>query len=455
MQNFCSSLDWRRAGVQAGLALLFAYGGTRAGFAGEGVFNNGYGARAMGLGGADVATAEGPFSALTTNPAALSLLTDPTLDVSFTGVVPNGDFTNRFGSSGPLDNHFDLGPALAFGLPIGHTPVHFGIAGFPAAGLSAHWHYEDTPGGLGGTTSYGFQENTSRVTLWRIDGGISIQVSRWCSIGADLGPAYNENILKTPYVFQSQPVLHGLKTSLDLETHGWGLDGGAGVQFRVNDAVQIGISYQSATPVRSHGTATGNAGAQILALGPAFAGVRRDFAYDAEVDTEFPQRVIGGVSWKICPKWRLALQLDWVNWSNSFDMLPVKLMRGNNTNINTLVGANSFEDDVPLQWRDQVVYRAGVEYSLDDAWRLRLGYAYGRSPVPNGTLTPLTAVIPEHTLTAGVGYCWKWLRVDLAYQWDLPATRHIDQSGLLDGEYSGSSTSVSIHWVGLTTSVRF
>jgi hypothetical protein len=75
--------------------------------------------------------------------------------------------------------------------------------------------------------------------------------------------------------------------------------------------------------------------------------------------------------------------------------------------------------------------------------------------VPDDTLTPLTAAIPESTLTAGAGYRWRWLEVDLAYEWDIPITRHVGTSALLDGEYSGSTVTAGIQWLGLTTLVRF
>jgi long-chain fatty acid transport protein len=223
---------------------------------------------------------------------------------------------------------------------------------------------------------------------------------------------------------------------------------------RPTDNLQFGLSYQSPTQIDSHGTATGNAAAQLDALGPAFAGVRRGFSYDAELDTDFPQVVSGGMSWKFAPKWRMALQVDWINWSSAFSELPVKLTQGNNAGLNALVGANQIQDNVPLRWSDQVIYRAGFEYSVTDAFCLRWGYAYGRSPVPDDTLTPLLAVIPEHTLTAGAGYRWRWLQVDFAYQWDLPITRIVNQSALLDGEYSGSRTQVGVHWFGLTTTIH-
>jgi long-chain fatty acid transport protein len=162
-----------------------------------------------------------------------------------------------------------------------------------------------------------------------------------------------------------------------------------------------------------------------------------------------------GLSWKFLPHWRLALQTDWVNWSNAFDTLPVKLTNGNNRDLNAFLGSNSLEDDIPLQWRNQFVYRTGIEYAVTESLALRAGYAYSKSPVPDQTLTPLTAVIPTSTVSIGAGYRWGRYGIDLAYQWDLPTTRNVNDSSLLSGEYNHTTTQVGVQWLALTASVQF
>ena len=436
-------------------ALSLANFGLGAALASEGDYTNGIGARSMALGGADVAFAEGPLSALGVNPAGLSLLKCPTLDAGLTAGVIIGHFSSRVSDEGELSKRLVVGPDLAFGLPIRSTPVSLGIGVIPEIGLNAHWRYLDPPGGLDGNTSYGVQTNIAKAILIRSALGVSVEVSRWFSIGGALGVVYNENQLQTPYVFQSNPTLRGLKTLINLKTNGWGLDGNVGMLIRPTEQLSIGVSYQTPTQVDTYGTLSGNGSAQLRSLGGPFANLRPDFHYTAELERTFPQKILGGVSWKFHPKWRLALEVDWINWSDAFDVLPLKLSRGNNADINRFVGANHLNEDIPLHWQDQVIYRMGVEYTLTEAFLLRCGYAYGRSPVRDETLTPLTAVIPEHTVTAGAGYRWRWLQVDLAYQWDLPTTRHVNRSALLDGEYSNSSTRIGIHWFGLTTSVHF
>jgi long-subunit fatty acid transport protein len=392
---------------------------------------------------------------MSANPAGLSLLTGPEADAGFEGASPYGHFTSKTGDGGALSSAFDLAPEAAIAVPVQKTPFTLGIGVIPQIGLDAHWNYRDPAGGLGGLASYGTQPDNAEIQELRVAVGASVAITRQLSIGASFGLNYNENTLQTPYIFQSQPVLRGFKTLLDLSTSGWGENASAGILYRPADTVAIGFSYQSPTTIRTHGDASGNAAAQLDALGPAFAGVKRDFHYSAEVDNTFPQIVSGGVAWKFHPGWEVSTQVGWTNWSDAFDTLPVKLTHGNNAQINALVASNSLQDNIPLGWKDRFTYSIGIEHTILKDYFLRCGYAYSKSPVPSETLTPLTAALPEHTLSAGAGYRWRWLEVDLAYQWDISASRQVGKSALLDGEYSGSSVSAGIQWVGLTTSMRF
>jgi long-subunit fatty acid transport protein len=146
--------------------------------------------------------------------------------------------------------------------------------------------------------------------------------------------------------------------------------------------------------------------------------------------------------------------VDWIGWDNSFKTLPVILTGGNNATVNSVLGAN-FSDSIPLNWRDEFVYRAGLEYAVTDNLFLRAGYCYGNNPVPSTTLNPMTAAIMENTITAGIGYRWRACEFDLAYQCDLPVNHHVGTSALEAGEYSNSSTEVQINWFALTMRVHF
>ena len=438
-----------------GLFLLFLAASPRWAHAAEGILGTGADAHAMSMGGTDVANPGTALGALGANPAELSLITGPEADAGFEGASAYGRFTSKTGGGGTLSPAFALAPEGAIAVPFRSTPFTVGIGLVPEIGLDAHWVYPDPPGGLGGMASYGRQPDNSEIEEIRVAIGVSVQLTRQLSFGAALGINYNQNLLETPFIFQSQPVLRGFKTLLNLNTSGWGPNGSAGLLYRPTDTVSIGVSYQGRTFIQTYGDASGNAAQQLDALGPGFAGVGRDFHYNAEVDNTFPQIISGGVAWKFLPGWEASAQVDWTDWSDAFDTLPVKLTHGSNAQINALVGSRSLQDEIPLDWKDRFDYRIGIERAITPNFFLRLGYAYSKSPVPDGTLTPLTAAIPENTITAGAGYRWRWLEVDLAYQWDIPVTRHVGTSTLLDGEYSDSSVRAGIQWVGLTTSVHF
>ena len=152
------------------------------------------------------------------------------------------------------------------------------------------------------------------------------------------------------------------------------------------------------------------------------------------------------MAWETTRRLTLTTQFDWINWGNAFQVLDVRLRQGNNADLNGLLGSDRLDDTVPLRWRDQFVGRLGVEHTLDDArhWTLRAGYAYSNNPVPDATLTPLTATITEHLLTGGVGFrpgsAW---RFDLSAQWGVPASARVHRSDLAAGEYPDSVTRVS------------
>jgi long-chain fatty acid transport protein len=419
----------------------------------NGIYRDGVGARSMAMGGTETGSAADALGAMAANPAGLGFLTDTEFQLGIAGAVTEGNFNKASISNGNLNDSPNALPEAALAVPLGKTPFTVGLSFIPDSALLANWTYVDPPGGLGGTTSYGLQTHKSEIILLRSAVGIGVQLGSKLAVGANVGLVYNENTMQSPYTFQNlQPnpnSLNGAKTLLDLHTSGFGVNAEVGLLFRPLANLQFGLAYKSPTTVNSTGDATGDPYAQFDTSPGQLA-----FHYDAAVKTKFPQTASIGMNWQFHPRWQLALQMDWINWSSAFDNLPVSLKNGSNPGVNAALGS-SFKDTIPLNWSDEFVYRAGVEFAVTDNLFLRGGYAYGQNPVPDDTLTPLTAAILEHTVTAGIGYRYGRYQFDLAYQYELPASRHVGTSGLLAGEYSNSTTDVSVHVFALTTRVSF
>jgi long-chain fatty acid transport protein len=418
----------------------------------NGIYGNGIGADAMSMGGAEVAWAADPLSAMTANPAGLGFLSQPEIDLGAEGAVLEGNFVSKTGSGGGLNSSLNALPEGAFAFPLKSVPITFGLSVAPQAALLANWNYVDPPGGLGGNISYGDQEDKSEIILLRSALGVAWQITPQISVGASAGLLYNQNDLVAPYIFQDiqSPTVpnppNGAKTLLNLHTTGFGGDATVGALFRATTNLQFGVFYQSESIINSSGDATGNPYAQF--------GESLPFHYDAEVKNKFPQNASVGVSWQFLPKFRVSAQVDWIDWADAFDTLHISMSNGSNPGVNGALGT-SFRDNVSLNWSSEFVYRIGLEYDVTENLALRIGYCYEQSPVPDSTLTPMTAAITEHTITAGVGYHWSRYKIEVAYQYYLPATQNVGQSGLLFGEYSNSSTTVSAHVLAITTGFTF
>jgi long-chain fatty acid transport protein len=414
-----------------------------------GALGNGISARATAMGGATVASAEGPLEAMQGNPAELTSLAGRSLDLSVTSLFASGSFTNSVSSNGTIDGSAGTLPYGAFGMRLGSRFV-LGLSAAPDTMMKANWTYLDPPGT--GGASYGLQQNQSTILALRSSAGVGFVVNRKLSLGATFGAIYNANSLQAPYIFQQQPQLAGLKTLLDLHASGVGWNGSFGAVIAPSSKLTIGLAYRTQTSVHTYGNASGNAGAQFTALGIPFQPA---FHYNAQVDTKFPQAFTGGISWQGWKHARLNLQGEWIDWSSSFQQLPVSLTNGSNSQINGFLGSSSLQDTIPLRWSNQAMFGAGVEVPVAEAFELRGGYSYATDPVPSSTLTPMTAAILQNTLGTGAGYSHGHYRFDLAYQVQLPATQSVGQSGLLAGEYNNSRVHVMVQSLTLTTRIRF
>ena len=83
---------------------------------------------------------------LSTNPAGLTYLTSPTLDLSMSTVFARGSFSNSANNNCPMTTSPGVIPYGAFGMPIGNSRFSFGVGFAPDLASVSDWHYVDAPG---------------------------------------------------------------------------------------------------------------------------------------------------------------------------------------------------------------------------------------------------------------------------------------------------------------------
>ena len=413
-------------------------------------FGNGYSAAGQSRGGA-LATQQGdPIDAVEGNPAGLAGVKTRILEATGIGVFGSGSFQNSANTNGRMGGVVGAIPFGAFVTPLGASKWSASAAFTPEILMRANWRYVDAPGTAGVT--YGLQTNETQIIAVRSSVGLARSFGTKLSIGAVLGLVYNTNNLNAPYIFQQQPQLAGLKVFLDLKTHGYGWNGNAGVQFQPNSRVRIGVAWKSGTTIHTTGTADGSASALFAAL-----SITQDptFHYLAQVENHLPQAFDAGFSLRANHHMIWQAQGDFTAWAQAFQQLPVTLTGGTNAVINSVAGSSTLHDAVPLHWNNQGAVHVGVDSPLGENWVLRAGYSYMSNPVPSSTLLPLTAAIMRNSIATGAGWSHGRLRLDSAYQAQLPSSESVGQSSILAGEYSNSKTRIFLQSVTATARFSF
>lgn len=431
--------------------LLFACGIAAAGLNAQDFYWNTASARSMALGGVYIPSAAGALDALAANPAGLTELSSRTIDFSVSAIFARGSFSDSVNADSHLHDSPGVIPYGAFGMPVGHSRFSFGVGLVPELMSVSNWNYVDAPGAAGAT--YGLQQQKSAILAARAVAGLGFALTNKISLGASVGAVYNQNTLDAPYIFQTTPVVAGLKTLLDLHTTGVGWNTSVGVIVRPSSRVQVNAAWKSHTVIDSTGNASGNLSAQFAALG--LAGAPSTFNYSASVHNVLPQSVLLGVTWRVDGRWVFGLQADWINWSDSFNTLPVNLTNGTNAAVNGLLNSTSLNDRIPVLWKDQYSFRGGVERLLTENISIRGGYAHANNPVPGSTLSPLTAAIMTDQLSTGVGYRLGRWQFDLGYAVSPTAHESVQQSALLSGEYSNSTVRIGTQMLTLNSSFQF
>ena len=397
----------------------------------NGVLRNGTGARSTGLAGADTVFADDPLAAINSNPSDLSKNQSGKLQINLTAGVLDAEYDNAVSSGNDADSSPGLIPEIAYA-GLFNDRLGWGLSISPISAVEADWIFLDPPGALG---SYGRQTHKSSFIPLRTAFGLGYQITPRWSVGASAGLIYNRNRLKIPYIFQTAAGLTGAKVLVNLEADGFGANAVISTNYLLTDTLALSLAYTTPTWFEADGTLRGNSD-PVIGVG--------SFRYDAEVETELPQIISGGLRWQANQALTLGLQVNWIDWSSAFNHLPVMLTNGNNGSLPATI-----TDSVPLDWDDQVVFHLAGEYAWSDRLTLRAGYSFADNTVPSTTLTPTTAAITEHSLGFGLGYRWNDLQVDLGYQWNLPNEVSTGDSRLLFDEYDNASVDVSIHTLSI------
>lgn len=346
----------------------------------------GTGAESVAMGGADVAVAR-DTTALSTNPAGLSQLRgwgfDGFLAAAYALDVAHAD---QFGNNSIVDSR--IIPIAGFGIakPLDNTGLTFGLGLFAQAGAGNVYNHLITP--FGGTDAL-----SARFGVLKVVPGFAWQATDELATGVAVNIYYASYRQRTfPSVSAYDPAypsrsFFGSELGNASTTR---VGAKVGALYKPVSAISLGVTY---SPRVNLPFDNGELKANFSALGLGSVTYR-----NAQLrGLALPEEVAMGIAWRPTPRWLLAVDLMWSNYSRALRTQALTAANPDNP-----AAPPTVTNTAALDWHNQTVIATGVAYSPDEATRVYGGVSFGRNPVPATTLSPLLAAIGELHLTTGV-----------------------------------------------------
>ena len=392
--------------VMAALATAGVFGWAATSRATNGMDLEGYGPISQGQGGASLAQENGTAGVIN-NPATLSLMPDGAsrVDLAFGLLGPDVEASMpgmpTAHSSG--DSYF----MPAFGYVTRDGDFTYGVGVFGQGGMGTRYSEnsflalnsgdpvmsEVSVGRVILPVSYAVLENLSVAgTLDFLWAGMDMRMAMTAPQAMSmlsgvptlampaLGP---NNYLRVDFADSSQ---------LTGEATGYGADVKVGALYRVTPRVRIGVVYHAEPELgdlESHDA--------TLSFGDMTTGTQMG-SVDGKVkvhDFRWPAMLGGGLSVDATDRLTLSMDVRRIFWEDVMKSMDMTF---------TADGGGSVSMSLPQNWEDQTVWCFGFAYQTTDALTLRVGYNYGKNPVPDENVNPLFPAIVEHHITGGASY---------------------------------------------------
>ena len=349
---------------------------------------------AIARGDAFAATADNP-SAIYYNPAGITQLEGDNIRAGIYVISADTKYTSPSGVTARTDNSPQPVPQLYYVHSFANTPISAGLGIYAPYGLSLDW---------GNNTPFNTIAESGSLVYLCFNPVIAWKPFHTLSIA--IGPTINYSQAKLK---QAIPFLGGQS-----EFYGDGTDFGfnAGILWQPHPMWSFGVNYHSATRVDYKGSAS-------QSFGPPFpASVSSSAAID------FPQFVVGGISFRPTTNWNFEFDLDWTEWSD------VKTIALANTPFGT-------PPPITLDYQSSFIYEFGVTRQLGKGFFASIGYIYNENSSPDANFNPLIPDADLHLGSIGFGRHgkhWDWA-IAYHFAYNGGHTVQNDSNALADGTY--------------------
>jgi long-chain fatty acid transport protein len=370
---------------------------------------NGFGARAMAMGGAFVGLAD-DYTAVFWNPAGLAQLKKGTFGLVGHGLLPSSDYSLGDFS---MKTNAKLYPAglVGFFQPVGDNVV-VGVGAYTLSGLGQDWNntgleealvYPIPPAAF--TPELAANRWRSFIGSITIAPSIAIRLSEQFFVGATFNINYGFFKIDQWGETYDETALNFGQRTMDIK--GWGYGATFGALIKPSDMVSFGITYRLQSRMKLSGTTTiENLHDVMNILNPSLDLPNTSAT---KMDVYSPMWLAGGIALKPVKDLTLTFDVQWTNWKK-LDVLTLTFTDP------AWVGAGLSEGTMTLDWADKFQIRGGLEYKMGNL-ALRAGYYNDPVPSPDATMNILVPGFTYNSVIGGLGYTSGGLHVDAAVEY--------------------------------------
>lgn len=345
------------------------------------------GQKQQGMGGAGTACMQ-DASALFFNPGGASFVEGTSINVGITPTIAKGIFlddrTNQtYRTDSPIST-----PFAAYGLFSlkDSNNLKVGLAIYTPFGSTVEW--EKKWAGRFALTRLQLQAIFIQPT-------ISYQVNSKWGVGAGFIYSYGKVNLQKDIPVIDSAGNYGY-AELDGKANGFGYN--VGIYYKPIEKLSIGLTYRSKVNMSVKN------GHARFSVPQSLTNNFPNGAFKATLP--LPDVSTLGFALKPTSKLDLALDINYVGWK-AYDTLAFDYQ----TNTASLADTKSAR-----KYKSTFAFRGGAQYMVIPSLALRIGLAYGITPVQNGYVTPETPDANRVNYTAGLGYRFdKHLKVDVSF----------------------------------------
>ncbi len=395
-----------------------------------------HGAAAMAMAGAFTGLANDP-SAIWHNPAGIAWLKGTQILVGGTLIAPKGSVTMDNLSGAPVydrKNQIFLMPNFYMTHQLSDR-LTFGLGLFAPFGLGTSWPNEN------GDFPLRYMATKSDMKTVMLNEVLAYKFTEHLSIGAGVSYIHSalvEDITQRATIGENA---YDLPTTLDVSGRAFGWNIGLLYKTKV---VSFGFNYRSKFDIKYSGDVS-----SLLTYIPAPYQPYVPTAGDAKLMFKFPGIMSFG----------LAIQVnDDLIWTIDVHDYLFKRYDYYMVTIDYPEPYSDQQMEFDTNWKANMCYRTGVEYTVNDRWKVRGGVLYDVTPQPQTEVNPSLPDASRIAFTAGFSRKFGKLALEFAYQYEHFMKRSSDHKFIF-GEYDpnpafGTYKCMS-HLLGINVSYNF